>query len=231
MKRAAIWISTIILLLIMISTAAYFLLPGIIEAKISEYIYENTGYPLNVDIEIPFNFIFTGKIKTARLYLPTLQLNGLTIRQFDMKAEDIDISLLKTLLGRPQVDSIGKIEGTAIILPKDINNFFVARNMNYTVEVRDNEIYVSANRQGPGEIVVSGRFEIESGVVYFVPENLVKPRLLSFLMRTDIWKNINFSFDLSPADSIFDFDRIFIDKDKVVVYFKPKRSLLKNFFE
>lgn len=231
MKRAGIWISVIILFLVVITLVSYFFLPGIIEAKISEYFYENIGYPLKVDVELPVSFIFTGRVKSARLFLPTFQLNGLIIRQFDLKAEDINISVFKTLLGRPQVDSIGKIEGTAIILPADINDFFEVRNMNYTVEIKDNEIYVTTNRQGPGEIVVSGKFNIESGVVYFEPENLVKPKLLSVLVRTDIWKNVNFSFDLAPADSVFEFDRIFIGRDKLVIYFTPKKTLLDDVFK
>lgn len=231
MKRAGIWISVIILFLVVITLVSYFFLPGIIEAKISEYFYENIGYPLKVDVELPVSFIFTGRVKSARLFLPTFQLNGLIIRQFDLKAEDINISVFKTLLGRPQVDSIGKIEGTAIILPADINDFFEVRNMNYTVEIKDNEIYVTTNRQGPGEIVVSGKFNIESGVVYFEPENLVKPKLLSVLVRTDIWKNVNFSFDLAPADSVFEFDRIFIGRDKLVIYFTPKKTLLNDVFK
>lgn len=228
MNRAFIWAIALGVVFLAFLAFGYAVLPEIVENKVSELIQKSIGSPARVKADFTPAFIFTGMIREIRLFSPTFQINGIVLRQLDLKIKDVNLGLLSTLLGKFRVDSIGKSEGKFFLLSSDINNYLALKGRQERILVRDHSLFVTTIRPVIGKLTIEGRLELIGSKVTFIPETLEEPKSLVLLMQGNLWRNITFSIDFTAVDDLINFDRVFIDKEMIVVFFSLKDDLLKK---
>ena len=226
-QRLVIFTGLFTILVLVITASGYFVLPRVIENKAAVMIEEQAGFPAQVELKVPFNFIFTGKIEKARVYLPVVQLNRLNIRNFELQIKSFTLPLYSIL--KKDLSFLKKVEGSGsfIITPGDLNHYLKQQGKEYMVEINDYELYLITYAPGIGKMRIAGRLVGDASGATFVAERIVEPRLPSLLFNPQVWINTSFSFSLSPADEMFVFERFFIDKKYIKVFFKLK----KGFYE
>lgn len=233
MRDLAVWQRLIIftglfaILVLVVAAAGYFILPRMIENQAAVMIEKQAGFPARVELKVPFNFIFTGKVEKARVYMPVIQLNQLNIRNFELQTKSFTVPPGSIL--RKDLSFLKKVEGEGsfIITPGDLNNYLKHQGREYLVEISDYELYLTTYAPGVGKMKIAGRLAADASGATFVAERIVEPRLPSLLFNPQVWINTSFSFTLSPADRLFTFERFFIDKKYIKVFFKLK----KDFYE
>lgn len=228
--RVALFLAVLAILSLLASSFGYFVLPAIIENKVASLIEEKTGFPAKVELKVPFNFIFSWRVEEARIFLPEVQLNELNIRQFEVKAQPFRIRLFSLLSGDYAFLKTLKASGSFVITPKDLNDFLRSKGKEYKVEVKENTIYLTSYISGIGKVKIAGRLEPHASGASFVAERLVEPKMLTLILYPQVWINTTFSFDLSPADRIFVFEKYFVDKNSIKVFFKLKKEFYDEVF-
>ncbi|MCX7831573.1 MAG: hypothetical protein N2440_01585 [Actinobacteria bacterium] len=232
-QRIVIYIAALAAISILISAFGYFILPRIIENNISEMIQRESGFLAFVELDVPYNFIFSGRIQRAKIYLPVIQVNDLNVRQFEVVSENFQIPIFKVLSNDYSFLKDSKkfqAKGSFVITPKDLNDYLRNQNLDYKVEVKDNNLYLTTYVSGIGKIKVSGRLEGNSSGANFVAERLIEPRLLSLIFYPQLWINISFNISFNPADKLFNFEKFFIDKRNIKVFFELKRGFYDEIF-
>lgn len=226
-----IFAGALALIILLVLSFGYFLVPVLIEREASARIERAIGFPARVEISVPFDFIFSGKVNFARIYLPLVQINGLNIRNFDLRTEPFRIPILK-LLSR-DYSFLKDIEGRGsfVITPRDLNDYLKENKLEYTVEIEENTIFLETYVSGIGRLVVSGRLEPHSSGASFVAERVVEPKMLTLLIYPQLWANISFSFDFSPADTVLEFEKYFVDKKFIKVFFRLKKGFYEEVLE
>lgn len=227
-QRAVIFIAIISLIPFLFAAFGYFILVTVIENQASRLIEKEVGFPAKVEIYVPFNFIFTGKVEKARISLPLVQLNGLNIRQIEITSKPFQIPVFKAAFGDYSFIKKVKASGTFVITPKDLNDYLRSKGENIEVEIDDNNLYVTTYVSGVGKIKVAGRLEGYSNGASFVAERLIEPKMVTLILYPQLWVNISFNFSLSPAERVFVFDRFFIDEKFIKVFFKLKEGFYEE---
>lgn len=223
-RKAAFVLSAVAVVLLATASLGYFILPGVLENRVADEIQNYTGYPADVTIDVPFNFVFSGHVNSLNIYAPTMQLNGLTVRQVNLEVSDIDISIISALRGERFLKEFPESSGTCIITAGDLNNYLSSVVSDTSIIIEGTEVYVETYRQGAGKIIVLGRFEASGDSLNFIPETLIEPKMLSLLLNTDMWKNTGFSISLNPAARVLDFNRVFVTDSHVKLYFRLKKG-------
>lgn len=224
MKRLTVWLAAVAILILIIGSFGYFVIPKVLENQMSERVQEVTGYPVKVNVKAPFHFIFSGKLDKMRVYSSTAQVSGLVVRQVDLEVKQIDISFMNALRGKNPILSIGESSGTCVVLPSDINNFLKSQGKEIRIDIKNHEVFVSTYMQGIGKIIVLGRIVFEGSNLKFIADSLIEPKLISLLMKPERWKGVSFNIDLSPVDEVLAFEKTFIEEDKARLYFKVKEN-------
>jgi hypothetical protein len=160
-----------------------------------------------------------------------LQLNQLNIRDFDLRIGEFKLDYL-SLFNR-NFDFLRDIrgEGTFIITARDLNDYLRNQGKEYKVEINDYEIYVVTYAPGVGKMKIAGRLEGDNSGAAFVAERLIEPKLPSLIFFPQIWINSSFYFSLSTAYTIFKFDRFFVDKKYIKVFFRLKKGFYEELFK
>lgn len=227
MRKFAFLVSAVALVLLAAASLGYFILPGVLENRAADEIQNYTGDPAEVTIEVPFNFIFSGHVNRITIYSPTMQFNGLTVRQLNLEVSDLDISILSALQGKRFLNELPESSGTCIITASDLNNYLSGQLADTSIIIEGTEVYVETYRQGAGKIIVLGRFEANGDSVTFVPETLIEPKMLSLLLNSEMWKDTGFSISLNPAARVLDFYRVFVTDSHIQLYFRLKEGILE----
>jgi hypothetical protein len=222
-------LASLLVLVLLVACFGYFLLPSIIENRASALIEENAGVPVRVEIDVPFSFIFTGKINKARIYAPLIQASdGLNIRHLEIETHPFQLSPL-SIFGR---DFRGlrdvAANGTFIITVDDINSYLERKGQQLEVSIVDNEIFVTTYLSAIGKIKVRGRLVPNSSGASFQAENVVEPRTPSLIFFPQLWSNISFNFSVEPLDRAFKIEKYFVDKQFIKVYFSLDREFLRE---
>lgn len=227
--RAFIFLASFVLILFLISCFGYFIMPSVIENKASALIEENAGFPAKVEIDVPFSFIFTGEVKKAQIYIPSIQTNdGFNVRHLELETRPFKLNLLSILSGNFQNLQEITATGTFIITPDDINSYLKSKGKQFEVSINDNEIYVTSYVSGIGKIIVKGRLVPNSSGASFQAENIVEPKLPSLIFFPQLWSNISFDFSIEPLDQAFKIEKYFIDKKFIKVYFSLDKEFIKE---
>lgn len=226
-QRILIYVAAVATISISIFAFGYFVVPRIIENNISELIQRESGFLAFVELDVPYNFLLTGRIERARIYLPSIQLDSLNVREFEVISENFHIPILRVLFNdysflKKSLEIRAK--GSFIITPRDLNNYLRNQRFNYEVEVKDNNLYLTTYVSGIGRIKISGRLEGNSSGANFVAERLIEPRLLSLIFYPQLWINISFNISFAPADRVFSFEKFYIDERNIKVFFEVKRG-------
>lgn len=228
--RAFIYLGMLAFIILLLLSSGYFLLPVLIEREASARIEKAVGFPARVELSVPFDFIISGKVNFARIYLPLVQINGLNIRDFDLQTEPFRIPFFKLLSRDYSFLKDVKGQGSFVITPKDLNDYLKESKSEYRVEIKENTLYLQTYAKGIGKMVLSGRLEPHSSGASFVAERIVEPKMLTLIVYPQIWANISFSFDFSPADRVLELEKYFVDERFIRVFFKLKKDFYEEAF-
>jgi hypothetical protein len=226
MNRLIVWFVAAAVIILALFGVLVLLGPTIVQSAASHTIQQEIGVPVRVEARTSPWFIFDGHIRSLRVYSPSFQLNGLTMRQLDVTIDDVRVKPASLLRGKPEVTSFGRGAGRVTLASGDINDFLEASNMNASVEIRDHDLFLTTYISGIGKLVLKGRLYPHGATIVFEPMDIVQPRLVSLLMAPGIWKSAGFSFDLAPLDEIFYIDRVFVSTSTVEVSFTLKKDAL-----
>lgn len=229
MKRAYVWAIALVVVAGAAAGVLFLLTPFIVNAAATTAISQATGVPVRVEAQPSSFFLVDGRIPALRVYSPSFQLNGLTLRQLDLTVRDVRVRPLSFLGDSPEVVSVGEATGTVVVAPGDVNDFLAARNMNARIDIRDHDCYLTTYLAGIGRIVLSGRFTVEGSTITFEPMRVVEPRLASLLFAPGLWKSAGFELDIAPLDEVFDVERVFIGTSNLEVSLRLKEGALEAY--
>lgn len=230
-KKVVIILAALAVIVLLLAASGYFIVVPYLEGYVASRIYEETGLNVSANITAPFNFVFTGKIKSLELKGQNIQVDGINFRSFEFKADPFRVNILKFAAG--DFSSIKKLtgKGSAIITPKDLNEFFQQKNIDVAIEISDHELFLIKYLSGIGRVKISGRLEVDSSGVSFVPENIIEPRLLTLIMYPQLWINEGFTVNFGDFQKLFKLDRVFIDRSFIRVYFELKEGVISDYLQ
>lgn len=226
MNRGIVWFVAAAVIILALFGVLVLLGPTIVQSAATQAIQQETGVPVRVEARTSPWFIVDGRIRSLRVYSPSFQLNGLTLRQLDVTIDDVRVKPASLLRGQPEVTSVGRGAGKVTLASGDINDFLLAKNMNASVEIRDHDLFLTTYISGIGKLVLKGRLYPVGETIVYEPMDIVQPRLVSLIMAPGLWKSAGFSFDLSPLDEIFYIDRVFVSTSTVEISFSLKKDAL-----